>query len=359
MSQKFSWTASFGRWSGVPLQIHLFFLLFIAVIFLVEWHYLEGHPGAVAGTALATVLIVFFSAVFHELTHVFAAVNLGGRVDELVVTPWGGESGIGMPLQPKSQLIVHAAGPFFNLMMFLLCGVLLTVSNQVEIWQLINPMDPRPLILGKVEISLLTITAWVNFQMFAVNMLPVFPFDASRIIRSAVLTYNPQTPQVRLESAIMSIGIGTGLVMFVFAWVLHDYNAEYIQPTWFVFVCAGIILIFAARYGFHREVNAVDDQMGILDDLVDYESIYDDYEEEETTDSFLNELEDDLVSDWLQEQHAKSENVERLVAKEEEKRVDAILEKLHQKGIEALSDEERAFLNRISMQYRRRRELRS
>jgi hypothetical protein len=37
--------------------------------------------------------------------------------------------------------------------------------------------------------------------------------------------------------------------------------------------------------------------------------------------------------------------------------VDVILEKLHRHGKEALSEEERSFLNRISQQYRRRREM--
>ncbi len=66
-----------------------------------------------------------------------------------------------------------------------------------------------------------------------------------------------------------------------------------------------------------------------------------------------------MISDWLKDQRSKSENAERSIELEEERQVDRILEKLHRKGIEALSDEERAFLNRISLQYRRRRELRS
>ncbi len=348
-----------GRWSGVPLQVHVFFLLFAAVVFCVEWH-IGQRAGIASGTALATVLIVFFSALFHELAHAFATVNLGGRVEELVITPWGGPSKLISPIQPKSRLVVHAAGPFLNGMVFLICAVLLTFTGQTTFAALVNPLDPHLFIAGVPEISLLKIAAWVNFQMMVVNLLPVYPFDGTRMIRAAVLTYNPRASLLRLESALMGIGIGTGLVLFLFAWMFSDYNVGFVQPTWFILICAGILLIFAARYNFHCEITEAQNELGLLDELVDYESLYDyDDADEETSEQYLDEFEDELISDWLKDQRSKSENAERSIELEEERQVDRILEKLHRKGIEALSDEERAFLNRISLQYRRRRELRS
>ena len=355
MSDRFSWTANFGRWWGVALQVHLFFLLFAAVVFCVEWHYLQT-PGRLAGTAVVTVLVVLMMAISHELAHAFAATTLGGRLKQLVVTPWGGRSTILMPPTAHEQLIVHSAGPFFNATIFAIGALLLTTTGQESFWRLIDPLRPFPLQAGMIEISLVKIVTWVNFQMLIVNLIPAFPFDASRMIRSGVLAYNPRTPVVNLENAILGMGIASGLLMFLFAWLCRDLNYGEIQPTWFVLVVTGVLLIFAARYGYHEQVVEAQRDLHMLDEYSNYQMLDDDFE---TSESWMSEFEEDAIADWLHDQQPRSENAERSVAIDEETRVDAILKKVHEYGKEALTDEEKEFLNRISQQYRRRRELRS
>jgi len=355
MADKFSWTASFGRWWGVALQIHLFFLLFALVVFCVEWHYLQS-PGRVAGTALATVLIVLFVAIAHELAHAFAASTLGGRLRELVITPWGGQSDILMPLLPREQILVHIAGPFFNAAAFAISALLLITSGQETLSRLIDPLAPFPLQPGMLEISLLKIFAWVNFQMLIVNLIPAFPFDASRTVRSGVLAYNPRTPALNLENAILGMGIASGLLMFLFAFLCREINYGEIQPTWFVLVVTGLLLIFSARYGYHLKVVQAQEELQMLDNYISYEMMD---EEFESAEPWLSDYEEDAIADWLHDQQPRRENAERSVAIDEETRVDAILKKVHEAGAEALNDDEREFMNRISQQYRKRKGLRS
>ncbi len=358
MSEKFSWSGNFGRWWGVPLQVHLFFFLFAATVFCVEWHYLQ-QPGTVAGTALVTIVVVFFMALLHELAHGFAAATLGGRLNSLVITPWGGQSEMAMPLQPREQFLVHAAGPFFNAAAFAIGALLLTMTERASFTSLINPLQPFAL-QGGFEVSLMKIVTWVNFQMLIVNLIPAFPFDAQRMLRSAVLAYNRRTPALSLESGLLFFGVSSGLLLIAAAWLLRDNNTGPIQPTWYVLGVAGILVIFSARYGFHQEVVDAQKELQILDELMNYEMLYDNEDDEdEDTDPWLGDHEEGSIADWLYDQQSATENAERSVAIEEERRVDAILEKLHSDGIEALTDEERRFLDRISQQYRRRRELRS
>ncbi len=351
MTDRFSWTASFGRWWGVALQVHLFFLLFAAVVFCVEWHYLQV-PGRIAGTALVTVLVVLGMAILHELAHAFAAVTLGGRLRELVITPWGGQSDLLMPLLPREQVLVHAAGPFLNAAVFAVGALLLTTTGQESFWRLIHPLHPFPLQAGMVELSLLKIVTWVNFQMLVVNLIPAFPFDASRVIRSTVLSYNSRTPALNLENAILGMGIASGLLMFLFAWICRDMNYGEIRPTWFVLVVTGLLLIFAARYGYHMKVVENRRELQMLDNYISYDVME---EEFESTEPWLNEFDEDAIADWLHDQQPRRENAERSVAIDEETRLDAILKKVHEDGAEALSEEEKEFMNRISQQYRRRR----
>ncbi len=353
MSDKFSWTASIGKWWGVGLHLHLYFLLFATVVFCVEWHYVN-HSTNQVGTGLATVIAIFLVALIHELAHGFAATTLGGQVRELTLMPWGGDSEMLLPPSHKEQLIVYAAGPFINAVMFLIGTILLTMTGQATLAELCNPLMPNALRPGMFEISMVKIITWVNFQMFIVNMIPASPFDASKIIRSCVLSYNPRTSSLSVENALLGMGIASGLLMFLFAWLFRDFNSGPIQPTWFVLVVTGILLIFSARYGFHCKVTEAQRELQLLDDYINYDILD---EEFESTDNWLSDYEEDVIADWLHDQQSASESAERSVAVDEDRRVDMILEKLHANGIESLSDDERSFLDRISQQYRRRREL--
>ena len=356
MPEKFSWTASFGKWWGIPLHIHATFLLFAVMIFGVEWHAVH-NPMIAPGTAFFTVVMLFFIAGFHELAHAFAASTLGGRLESLEITPWGGNSRILMPPAPREQLIVHVAGPFLNGITFLVLALLLGVTNQASLWTLVDPLHPILFDWKSPESSLFQMAAWINFQMFVVNMIPAFPFDASAITRSVVLSNNPRVSSLRLENKILVTGLVSGLAMFVAAWLLRDYNAGPIRPTWLLLVLAGVMTIFSARFGYHTVVLQAQIEMQLMEQFLPIDDYYERTSESEATESYLSEFEEDAIADWLHDQQQGCEYAENAVAVDEERRVDLILEKLHDNGIESLSDDEREFLNRISLQYRSRRDV--
>ncbi len=355
MTDRFSWTASFGRWRGVALQVHLIFFLFAAAVFFVEWHYLESR-GPYAGTGLVTILVVLISAIAHELAHGFAASTLGGGLRELVVTPWGGPSDLQMPADPRERFIVSAAGPFFNATVFAIGAFLLISTDKSSLAMLVDPLNPFAFRFGdQMEISLIKIVTWVNFQMFLVNMIPAFPFDGSRLLRSTLLIFNPRKSTLQVENRVLFVGIVTGIGMFPLAYFARDYNYGDFQPTWFYLLVSGILLIFGARYGYFLSVLEAQQELHLLDQYMNYEIC----DEVENTETWMNEFEEDTIAEWIHDQENRKKIAERSVAIDEETRVDAILKKLHESGRDALSEDERAFLNRVSQQYRKRRELRS
>ncbi len=352
MNEKFSWTAGLGRWWGVALQVHILFILFALAVLGIQWQQAQ-QPADMLGTGVATLAIVFCVALLHEMAHAWAAVNLGGGIRKLVISPWGGPSGFILPPQPRAQLVVHCAGPFLNLLLFAVGAVLLVITGHNSLWELMNPLQPLPLRSEGLDISLIQIATWVSFQMLVLNLIPAPPFDGSRIMRSAVQSYNPHVSDLRLETAILGSGIACGLIMFIFAWVLRDNQTGPVQPTWLVLACTGVTLIFTARYEFHQWFASQQNDFSVLDELMNYESM-----EEDFVDSVSDyEDDEDAIADWMVDQLPGSELAERSVAIDEERRVDVILEKLHRQGIEGLTDDERKFLDRISQQYRRRREM--
>ena len=347
MSDNISWSASAGRWMGIPVRVHLLLFLFVAVIFGVQTNYPNQ---SVIGTAFVTSLCLIVCILLHELAHIFALTNLGGLVNNIVLTPWGGNSDFSLPEDARGQAVVHLAGPFFSGCMFALGAGLLIQTGPTSISQLINPFRPIPFDFATWEVSLLKIATWINFQLMIVNLIPCFPFDGGGLIRSIVNRISSQASVLRRESTILVIGQATGLTLIGCGWFLSGYDRGPIQPVWLLFLISGITLIFAARYSYFRQLALIDDQWDDSDEM-DYDSIYGDS-------SFFDFSTDDdsAYSQWLIEKQEEREREEREQEAREESVADEILKKLHRSGIESLSDEEKGILNRVSARLRRRRQ---
>jgi hypothetical protein len=103
---------------GVPVRLHFCLLLLFVLIFAIEWHFVQlpyANATIPPGTALATSLALLLAIVVHELAHIFAAINLGGSVQKIVLAPWGGQSEFVLPNSPRAQSVVYVAGSFANI----------------------------------------------------------------------------------------------------------------------------------------------------------------------------------------------------------------------------------------------------
>jgi Zn-dependent protease len=359
MRDSFSWSLSIGRWFGVPLRIHLFFLLFAMLVCCVEWHYVRNSPEPEPGTGVATILVLLVSVLAHELAHVLVALNLGGRVTKMTLMPWGGASDWDLPEIPKARLLVHGAGLAANACLFGICALIALQAGRIDFWELINPLKPQSLISNS-SISIVYIVAWVNFQLMIVNLIPVYPFDASQLVRNLLSICFPQAGKAKIESGVLALGTMVAIALLVSAWFLRDVNAGPLQPTWFVLLSAGAILFFSARYGVYVERHvdkdlSIPDDFDYLDSLYEEHSVYNDYGLDD--DELDNRDEEEMISQWLQEKQEAREQLEREIEQEEERQVDSILKKLHNSSVEELSDDERAILYRVSARYRRRRQI--
>ncbi len=356
-----SWSVSIGRWMGVPIRLHFCLLLFFILIYAVGWNFAQlptAMGGISSGTALVTVLAFLVAIILHELAHIFAAVNLGGSVNKLVLAPWGGQSEFLLPNSARAQAVVCIAGVFANFMLFLLLASALVLRGHAPLWELINPLRPHAM-TGEIEISILRIFCWVNFQIAFVNCLPAYPFDGSHLLRLFIWGNNKHVGRHRLETSVMAIAHMVAVSLFVLALFAYtsDYKVGPLQPVWALLASAGLILIFASRQEFFRRTS-VGDQVAHPaatkpsdDDMIDFEAVYD-----EDSDIFEFEQDpNDTISQWLRQKQEERQLVEYEIEKEDEVRADGILEKLHQSGKDSLTDEERSVLHRVSDRYRRRR----
>ena len=351
MSDNFSWSVNAGRWTGIPIRVHLFLFLFVAIIFGVQWNNSAPNVNILFSSAMVTVIVLIGSLILHELAHVFAISNLGGHVNNLVLMPWGGNSDFVLPATGYSRALVHFAGPFVNGVVFLFGSALLVQSEYSSFFHLINPLEQHGFNMSRWQAALIEIVTWVNFQLMIINLIPCYPFDGAGIVRSLINAMNTDLTRFRIESAIRLIG---NLVAFAFiglAWFLRDYQAEHFQPTWLLFLMFGITLIFCAKYSLQIETQESDSDWDEMEEM-DYDSIYSD----SSFFDFAEDSENTAYSQWLQEKQEARRESEIRIEEEEDRRADDILKKLHRDGAKSLTDDERSILDRVSARIRRRRQ---
>lgn len=354
-----SWSVGIGRWMGVPVRLHFCLLLFFVLIFAIEWHFVQlpyASASIPSGTALATSLALVLAVLVHELAHIFAAINLGGSVQKIVLAPWGGQSEFALPNSARAQAIVYSAGAFANFMLFALLAAALVQIGHARLFELIDPFHPQAL-SDDLEIAVLKIFCWVNFQVALVNCLPAYPFDGCQVLRMFIWGNNKLISRHRLETAIMAIGHMVAVALFVLAWFSQSYNVGPIQPTWAVLVCSGLVLMFASRFEFFNRTSIPDrspkprKHAFVEEEMIDFEAVYDDDGEGFEFEQDPN----DTISQWLRQKQEERQLVEFEIEKDDEVRADGILDKLYRYGKESLTEEERSVLQRVSDRYRRKR----
>ncbi len=184
-----SWGVMIGRIAGVPVRVHLVFVLYVLGVLIFT---LPGHrTGVVFVLPMLVALCVL--VVVHELGHVWMCKRVGGVFDGMMLWPMGGLAEGNPPHAWKpvlwtalGGLMVHAALlPVFAGMVFVLTG-----SGNALVF---NPLSIASQI-GQVHLRDGTtpwwlIAAWsfhvVNLVLLGVNLLvPMFPLDAGRIVQA-------------------------------------------------------------------------------------------------------------------------------------------------------------------------------
>ncbi len=351
MTENNTWSVSVGRWMGIPVRAHLFLLLSLAAIIGIELTLSGSTVQVGVGTGIVTVLILMFSILIHEMGHIFTVTNLGGHVNNVLLMPWGGNSNYTLPPTSQSRGAVFLAGPFVNGAIFAFGAAMLVQSQNAELTQLTNPFRPQEFEFSQSQISFLKIATWVNFQLMLFNLIPCFPFDGAKIVRSLVNSLNSDLPKLRVESAIMVMGHAVGFTTIGLAMLVRDYSPGPFPFAWVFMMLGGITLLFAAKYSFVEETKSSESDWEDPAEM-NYESFYDD----SSRFDFSGEHENSAYSQWLTEKQQERLHEELQREQEEDRQADEILKKLHGDGLSSLTEEERSILDRVSARIRRRRQ---
>jgi stage IV sporulation protein FB len=109
-----------GRIFGIPIDVHLTFLLFVVFLGMV-YAFHGGAKAAIAGVSF--ILALFLSVTLHELGHSLVARRFGVKVRGIILLPIGGVSQMDdMPEQPSREFLIAVAGPVTSVVLGLVLG---------------------------------------------------------------------------------------------------------------------------------------------------------------------------------------------------------------------------------------------
>lgn len=155
--------------AGISIKIHFTFLLLILIFG--KWFFF--------------VLAVFFFVTMHELAHGLMAKRFGIQVKEITLLPIGGVAAMGkMPEKPYQEFLISVAGPLSNIAIIVIFYFPLRWFVGPEVfYAAFKSFFSGHLLLSNPAFILCQVY-WINLILAGFNLLPAFPMDGGRILRS-------------------------------------------------------------------------------------------------------------------------------------------------------------------------------
>ena len=192
-----SWSIRLGRLWGIDVYVHATFLLLLGFILFVGYSSSGNLAAAIQDTLF--VVLIFGIIVLHEYGHALTARRFGVKTRDITLLPIGGVARLErIPENPVQEFLIAVAGPAVNVAIAGIC--LLLMGGRV----------PTPDSADLLEAPLLPRLFAVNVWLVLFNMLPAFPMDGGRVLRS-LLAMNMN--YVRATRIAATIGQAVALLM--------------------------------------------------------------------------------------------------------------------------------------------------
>lgn len=248
-----------ARIFGINVYVDWSWLL---IFLLVTWN-LAGavfpslHPSwgldlNVAMGILASLLF-FFSILLHELAHSLVARARGLPVRRITLFFFGGVSNIQRePPSPGTEFLMAIVGPLTSIVL----GVLFLWLGSGRLPRLTTaPTNPMPFLRGLDPLS--TMLVWlgpINIIIGLFNLIPAFPLDGGRVLRSIIWAISRNLRAATRWAAAIGQGFGWLLIIagiaMAFGATLPVLGTGFINGLWFAFI--GWFLINAAAQSYQQ-----------------------------------------------------------------------------------------------------------
>jgi Zn-dependent protease/predicted transcriptional regulator len=199
-----------GSVLGIPIKLHITFLLILPVfayIFAINpypYGFQEVEPASTKYMLSSlTAILLFASILLHELAHSYLAKQYGVNIESITLFLFGGVSSMEeIPRDPGQEAKMAFAGPFTSLVIGSICLLLyryIILSNPA--------LSENPVYL----------TIWIlgamNLVLGIFNLLPAFPMDGGRVLRSF---YARRMSYVKATKSAAAVGKFFAILMAIF-----------------------------------------------------------------------------------------------------------------------------------------------
>jgi Zn-dependent protease/predicted transcriptional regulator len=224
------WSVRLGTYFGIPVFMHLTFLLLLGWVGLAHW--MQFRSGDAVLNGIIFIILIFVCVVLHEFGHALMARRYGIRTRDITLLPIGGLARLErMPEEPKQELWVALAGPAVNLVIAVVLWVFLSAAGALV------PVEGLTMTGGPFLERLMV----VNVFLLAFNLIPAFPMDGGRVLRALLATRLEYTRATSIAASIGQfvafafgfIGLfgGNPVLLFIafFVWIGAQQEASMVQ----------------------------------------------------------------------------------------------------------------------------------
>ncbi len=223
----------------IPIKIHYSLVL---VFFLIAWTLAYGFmpqysPGlsqlhywimSIIGT-----VILFLSVLIHELSHSMVARSYGIRVKQIMLFIFGGVSDIEEePKDFKKEFKMAIAGPLISLALSAFFALSWWITNVIITQSLSTTDDISTTVLTMVN-AILYYSSILNLILGIFNLIPAFPMDGGRILRSLLFSRNKNYDKstriaVRIGVIISYAFFGLGILIIL--------SGSFVSGIWIILI---------------------------------------------------------------------------------------------------------------------------
>jgi Zn-dependent protease/CBS domain-containing protein len=223
------WSWKIASFSGIDVFIHATFVLIIGWVGFSYWQQTRTLSGTLEG--ILFTLFLFGCVVLHEFGHALTARRYGIKTRDITLYPIGGVARLErMPDKPIQELWVALAGPAVNVVIAALLFSWLIISSTLA------PIAGLSLTSGPFIERLLV----VNLSLVLFNLIPAFPMDGGRVLRSLLAMKLEYTRATQIAATVgQGLALLFGLVglfsnpslLFIalFVWIGASQEASMVQ----------------------------------------------------------------------------------------------------------------------------------
>ena len=229
-----SWRA--GRIAGVEIRIDsswavIALLITYSMYLRTSFLYRELSGGGAVGLAVVSAVLFFGSVLVHELAHALVAQARGIRVQDITLFLFGGATRARVESRgPGDEFLIALVGPLTSGLLAGLFGIVAGLGGEA---------------LSRPLAGTFGYLAWTNLLLAAFNLVPGFPLDGGRLLRSVIWKATGSLARATRVASLAGQGVGWLLVAAGVAWLLAGDLAGGI---WFAFI--GWFLVQAARSSY-------------------------------------------------------------------------------------------------------------